>query len=95
MEEKCKTCKYFYVGYVSYDPVEISKGRCRRFPPVLISGIPEDQYEYITSLDGSAVDFFSQPWVLNYDWCGEYKRMEIGVPEWEKKDVSWKCENYK
>ena len=70
MDDRCETCLFFY----SYDGESTEEGKCRRFPPVLITGISDENAEYITGVLGGSVDFFSQPWVAPFDLCGEFKQ---------------------
>lgn len=69
MADTCETCVY-----CEKDEYTEDAAKCRRYPPVLITGIPEEYSEDITGAGVSQADFFSQPWVALWDWCGEYKR---------------------
>ena len=79
MAEYCRTCVYFSLhtavtGDMTDEEKELSDGQCRRFPPVLITGLSNDHMEAITGCDSYEACFFSQPWVRKSDWCGEYKK---------------------
>lgn len=51
-------------------------GKCRRYPPILIAGIDEVWAEYIAGSGECEIDFFAQPFLASYEWCGEHKPIE-------------------
>ena len=77
MEDCCNNCLYFKPRDDDEELAGDDAGKCRRYPPILISGIDADDAEYITGTWARDADYFSQPFVVGYEWCGEHKRSNV------------------
>lgn len=78
MDEHCPSCKFFKPRDEDELNHDDGDGKCRRYPPVLITGLSEEQSTYLTGIAGNETDFFEQPYVASFDWCGEYKAISNG-----------------
>lgn len=72
MEESCKTCRFFKAREEGERENDDGTGKCRRYPPVLITGLDDEAHTDITGVSDNETDFFEQPYVYDYDWCGEW-----------------------
>lgn len=71
--ECCSTCRFWYADGLSDVPSMSTEDDprweaiCRRFPPTLNRPDPNERDMW---------ELFSQPWVLDCHWCGEWKPVE-------------------
>jgi hypothetical protein len=72
MSESCETCRFFKAREEDELDHDDGDGKCRRYPPVLITGLDDEEHILITGIAGNETDFFSQPYVRGYGWCGEW-----------------------
>ena len=79
MKEFCDNCLFFRPRDPDEELAGDGAGKCQRYPPVLISGIDEDDAEYITGSWARDTNYFSQPYVLGHAWCGEHKPRRADV----------------
>ena len=71
---KCRACYYFLKRDDDHIESGDDVGQCRRYPPVLVAGLDDEQAEYLTGVSGDETDFFVQPYVSGLSWCGEFRR---------------------
>jgi hypothetical protein len=74
MNDCCNNCLYFRPRDDDEELAGDGAGKCRRYPPMLIAGIDEDDAEYIAGSWARDTNYFSQPYVIGHEWCGEFKR---------------------
>jgi hypothetical protein len=79
MDERCDCCRFFKAREGGHLQEDDGDGKCRRYPPVLITGLDEEAHWDITGIAGNETDFFAQPYVCGYCWCGEWKAMTVNT----------------
>lgn len=74
--KSCLNCYHF----LSIDG-EHAEGICKRYPPVLISGVKDDDAENICGCGTGISSYFSFPWTANEDRCGEFKAVRRRIKQ--------------
>ena len=67
--DRCETCRFWKEWLVKSDELHAGRGDCRRYPPVAIS--PVDDEEGVQ---------YAQPHTLKDEWCGEWKPIPEQIP---------------
>jgi len=75
MKDSCEICKFYLSNYERQEGGEKedkNAGACRRYPPILLPLLSNEDHVEQFRVCGNQSDFFDQPYTVSWGWCGEF-----------------------